>query len=379
MGSGTEVALGSTFMAFRRLRTRFLLASGLLVLMTAASGAWSVYTFAELSVVVDRTLDESQEITDLAATLATALEREDDALLRIATEPGGDGLGILKAGRERFEVLYQRLATLLVDEEQKAASRSLRTHADAYRVAGDRMRTQLGNPSAWESYHLAVNPALRGAVADCGTIRERNFRRIKQAGVDARDGASRAAVIVGGVVAAALVLSTSVAFGLARSVVPPVRELTRSVESIRLGDFANRVPVTSRDELGRLAEGFNLMAEALEHFHRSNLGEVLRAKETLEATLEALPDAVFVVDPDGSIVAFNPVALEVFRAMGAGSVRRYTELPLPPAGQGAISGQLRGDPSNPRPGLSQAFSVSLGDRQAKLLPIAMPIPDFREG
>ncbi len=367
-------------MAIKRLRTRFLMVNCLLVVMTAASGAWIVYTFAELSVVVDQTLEASQETTDLAATLATALEREDDALLRIVTERASGARESLLSVRKRFDDSSSRLARLLTDDEEKVAAGSLRSHADTYRRAGDRMVALLGSPGAWESYHVDVNPALRGAVADCGTIRELNFRRMKQAGILARDGARRAAVIVGGGVVAALLLSTLVASHLARAVVPPVRELTRSVEAIRLGDFAGRVAVSCGDELGRLAKGFNQMAEALELFHRSYLGEVLRAKETMEATLAALPDAVFVVDPDGEIVDANPVAFEAFRAMGVASARRFEELPLPPSGHGSIIGQLRGDGANePRPGLSQAFSVSFGDREVKLLPIAMPIPYFAEG
>ena len=45
----------------------------------------------------------------------------------------------------------------------------------------------------------------------------------------------------------------------------------------------------SRDELGELAAVFNQMAEDLFEFRRTNISEVLRAKNTLEATLEALP------------------------------------------------------------------------------------------
>ena len=41
------------------------------------------------------------------------------------------------------------------------------------------------------------------------------------------------------------------------------------------------------------------MAEDLAEFRRTNVGEVVRAKNTLEATLEALPDAVVLLDAAG--------------------------------------------------------------------------------
>jgi hypothetical protein len=65
----------------RRLQTRFILAGGLLVMTTVICGIWSAWTFARLSTVVGNTLRENQETIDLTAVLASALEREDDALL----------------------------------------------------------------------------------------------------------------------------------------------------------------------------------------------------------------------------------------------------------------------------------------------------------
>ena len=45
------------------------------------------------------------------------------------------------------------------------------------------------------------------------------------------------------------------------------------------------------------------MADELEEFRRANIGDVIRAKETLEATLQALPDAVVVIEADGTRVS----------------------------------------------------------------------------
>jgi NtrC-family two-component system sensor histidine kinase KinB len=58
------------------------------------------------------------------------------------------------------------------------------------------------------------------------------------------------------------------------------------------------------------------MADALADFRRSNINEVLQAKETPEATIAALPDAVVVIDPEGRIVTLNPLARSVIEAAG---------------------------------------------------------------
>ena len=95
---------------------------------------------------------------------------------------------------------------------------------------------------------------------------------------------------------AALGIAVAVAWHLTRTVVGPVRRLTQGANAIREGDFSERIEVASRDELGELAAAFNQMAEDLAEFRRTNISEVVRAKNTLEATLEALPDAVVLLD-----------------------------------------------------------------------------------
>ena len=68
------------------------------------------------------------------------------------------------------------------------------------------------------------------------------------------------AVTVAVAVALALVLGAL----FARRLVRPVREVTRRVERLGAGDYADRLPVVSDDELGRLARSVNEMAARVE-------------------------------------------------------------------------------------------------------------------
>jgi NtrC-family two-component system sensor histidine kinase KinB len=114
----------SKAMKVRRLGTRFFLASCLLVATTVACGIWSVFTFGRLSRVVGESLRESQRTIDLAARLASALEREDDALL-LAIAGDRDRASIeLAAERRYFDEGYPRLLELLVDTDERAAAES---------------------------------------------------------------------------------------------------------------------------------------------------------------------------------------------------------------------------------------------------------------
>jgi NtrC-family two-component system sensor histidine kinase KinB len=372
-----EAAREESAMPIRRLQTRFILAGCLLVLTTIACGVWSIWTFAHLGSMVDRTLGESQEPIDLTAILASALEREDDALLLSLTGERERARTELKTQRQRFEEAFARLMPLMKEPQEQAAAAALRNHVDAYRTAGDALVEKAGEPNAREDYHQRVNPALRQAVADCSAIRELNFGSMRQAGLKARDEARRATWIVAAIYLVALLLSTLVAVRLARAIVRPVHELTESVEAIRRDDFARRVQVDSADELGRLADGFNRMAETLADYRNSSLGELLLAKMTLESALAAIPDPVFVVDPEGQIVSANRLARAILPAGSDDQTHRIEDLPLTPEGLRTVRETLQGErPLQNRADLSRALAIALNGRSHRMSLAVAPIPEF---
>ena len=121
-------------------------------------------------------------------------------------------------------------------------------------------------------------------------------------------------------------IAVAVAWHLTRTVVGPVRLLTQGANAIRQGDFSERINVASRDELGELASAFNQMAEDLAEFRRTNISEVVRAKNTLEATLEALPDAVVLLDAGGEIQSMNRAAVRALASAGVHEPRSLADL-----------------------------------------------------
>lgn len=63
---------------------------------------------------------------------------------------------------------------------------------------------------------------------------------------------------------AAIVTTGLVCYGLAQYLVSPIVKLQRAVKTLADGDLQTRIEMKRRDELGRLAQDFNLMAERIE-------------------------------------------------------------------------------------------------------------------
>jgi two-component system sensor histidine kinase BaeS len=92
---------------------------------------------------------------------------------------------------------------------------------------------------------------------------------------------------------------------LARIVLAPVKRLMNATHSLAGGDYSARVPAGRRDELGRLASDFNLLADSLQQAERSrrnliaDISHELRTPlAVLRGELEAIEDGVHEFDRD---------------------------------------------------------------------------------
>ncbi len=365
----------------KSLRGRLFVAGSLLVVVTIASATWSGMMFALLGGVIDETLRASEALLERAVTVTSGLEREDDALLLALAGQPELAARTLAAERRRVDAAYATLSETLRNADDRAIAESLADNIAAYRMHGDRLMDMAGEDDAQthEYYHQNVNPALRRAVADGAHLREDAFRAMQETGVAARDGARRATRIVAGIAAAALLLSMLAALYLARTVLRPIRDLTESATALRHGDFEQRVPAGADDELGRLADEFNRMADSIAAFRRSNLGKVMRANDMLEATLRALPDAVIVVGPDGSVQSMNPTAKRLCSGSGEfESGTPITGLPLPANVTDNVCDALA-DRAATAPDVSEAFPITVDGSVRMMQPLLAPLPPLGSG
>jgi NtrC-family two-component system sensor histidine kinase KinB len=354
-----------------QLRSRLAIAGALLIAATVVTGFWSVTSFRRVSRVVGRTVTENARITDATATLAGTLEREDDALLLVLSD---QARGKSELARQRAAVAAA-LVQVAGDLELLDVAVHLRADVSAYQDAADQLVAASQAADARTRYHEQVNPLLRRAVASTNAIRDEHFRSSQAVAEWAADQATRSMQIVATISLVALVLLVLIVVHLARVVMRPIQEMTRAVQVIRRGDFSERIATRRDDELGRLGAGLNQMADELEEFRQTNIGEVIHAKETLEATLEAFPDAVLVIGDDRRVAEVNRRALETL-----GSVRGQPlgDMPMPEVTRAAVEEVLRsGHAHEATVDLAKTLELAVLGRARKLLPRIVPIGDGR--
>lgn len=109
----------------------------------------------------------------------------------------------------------------------------------------------------------------------------------------------------------ALLITVVLGFFIARSITVPINDVTEKAEKMSRGDFSQEVSVRSDDEIGRLAEMFNLLREKLDH----TLAEINSEKNKLEAILKNMADGLLAVDTEGRIILANHAAMQMLGMM----------------------------------------------------------------
>lgn len=99
---------------------------------------------------------------------------------------------------------------------------------------------------------------------------------------------------------------------LGKSVLGPIRALTRSAQEIEQGNLDLALEDRSRDELGQLARAFNSMAARLREFRRTDQAKLARTQRTTQTAINSLPDAIAVFNAEGIVELSNESAQRLF-------------------------------------------------------------------
>ena len=123
---------------------------------------------------------------------------------------------------------------------------------------------------------------------------------------------------VAGLTALGAVITALLTLFVTRVLTVPLRELTQLVQQAATGQFASRLPVRSRDELGLLAESFNRMAGELDRM----IGAISHQRNEMSAILSGMTDGILIVDEQQRVQRINRVALDLFAADGERAIGR---------------------------------------------------------
>lgn len=102
----------------------------------------------------------------------------------------------------------------------------------------------------------------------------------------------------------ALAVSFLLGIVLTRTITLPIKEVTGQAHDMAGGDYSSKIIVQTSDEIGKLGESFNYLAEQLRH----TIGEMSSEKSKVEAIINNMSDGVAALNGRGRLIQINPSA-----------------------------------------------------------------------
>ncbi|VAW41205.1 Nitrogen regulation protein NtrY [hydrothermal vent metagenome] len=126
-------------------------------------------------------------------------------------------------------------------------------------------------------------------------------------------------IILALVLMLSMLLALIRAFSSAKKLVAPVRLLSKATQAIAEGDYSQKIPVNSKDEIGFLVKSFNTMSSQLEASsalaHRAQT-DAISQKWYLESVLSHLSSGVLSINNEQRILMANAAANKILNLAG---------------------------------------------------------------
>jgi len=111
----------------------------------------------------------------------------------------------------------------------------------------------------------------------------------------------------------ASVLGLFASVSLTRRLLRPLNVVSAAVRRFGQGDTQARARVHGANDIAQLAQEFNTMADRLDRYRKSSLGELIQAQQAAQAAIDSLPDPVVMLDATGALQGSNQAAATLLR------------------------------------------------------------------
>jgi two-component system, NtrC family, nitrogen regulation sensor histidine kinase NtrY len=260
-----------------RLEVRVMAALALLGIVSVGASAYVVQlAVSYFDARLQGSLEQSKEIADesepfhhalieakkqayesrarmLAMELALA-----DARAGAAAATDGDRIGdLLEREGDLVRLVLERVGGVTTERAREHFSEE---GPDTYEVVTD--VGELGNPSGGRLHVVfAIDPTIDERYQSLGQTK-REIERARSSQEEIQRAVMEVVTVASGIV---LLVSLLLGFAVARSMTRKVTELSSVMARVGHGELAVRARGMGRDELGQLAEAFNLMLDELDH------------------------------------------------------------------------------------------------------------------
>ncbi len=250
-----------------------------------------------------------------------ALERIDSAVLLIIIEDHRkDGEDIIDEYLNTFEHELKIQLNNITEKGEKEATELLNSLWYEYKTRLTVFRKSQYSNTMKRIYFNEISPLFKKTKSTADRILVMNQDAIVQKSDQVRKVSRQTNFFLLASVIILAFLGITVSFFLTGHLVRPIGILSDVTRRIEEGDTEARANIAGSDEIARLGEDFDRMADSIARYRQSSLGELLLAREASQATINSINDPVFVFDISGNLLTINHAAEETFFSGHADSI-----------------------------------------------------------
>jgi signal transduction histidine kinase len=358
-----------------KLRTKLLLAQVPLVAalaITIVVGSWVTRSLGQGS---EDILKDNYRSVLAAERMKEAAERVDSGVVFAIIGHTARGVEQIAQNLPTFETELVAQEANITEPGEGEATATLRSAWTTYHAAIELVQKHPEAAGLADRYFAELLPEFLAVKDAADQILTLNQDAMIHKSDIAQRLASRWNTLLVAVSIAGLALGIAASSILTTRTLRPLNVLGQTARRLGEGDVAVRARVDSRDEIGELARELNTMAEHVQKYRASSLGELIEAQRAAQAAIDSMPDPVLVVGLDGELRSANQAAETVLKAhaeAGAGALGM-----LEPAIRSIVERLLKhvagGHGAYVPKGLDEAVKVSTPDGTRLLLPRAAPL------
>jgi two-component system, NtrC family, sensor histidine kinase KinB len=318
----------------------------------------------------ERVLEDNYRTVLAVQRMMESVEQLDSSALLIIA--GQHEEAPTEAARRRFEDALRTQESNITEVGEQEATRKLRVAWTDYLQRYDRFRLENEPRALHKEYFESLRPAYVAVKGAADPILAMNQDAMVRKSDEARQTADRSVTLLIVVSIAGLLVALFASTIITGRLLRPLSVLGQATRRLGEGDLAARALVEGQDEIATLAADFNAMAERLQKYRASSLGELLEAQRASQATIDSLPDPVLVMAVEGHLLQANRAAegtLKVSVESGLASLDPTVRGIVDRVRQHVATGKGAYVPR----GLDDAVRVTTPEGERHLLPRATPV------
>lgn len=338
-------------------------------------------TIAALGESAQNILSDNYRSVLAAQRMKDAIERMDSGALFLIAGQRELGMEQMKQNQQRFEIELHIEEDNITEPGEAEVAKKLRARWEVYLRRCDSYVKTEDQAALSAAYFQSLAPAFLAVKETADEVLGLNQDAMVHKSERARRTAQRLIYSTATAALLAMALGVLASTILTARLLQPLARLGQAARRIGAGDLDARAQVEGSDELSQLSSEFNAMADHLQRYRKSSLGELLQAQQAAQSIIESLPDPVLLFDTGGRVLTVNQAAERMLEV----NVRSLTEplAALPAAIVAAVvrvrSHVLAGHgPYVPRD-FGEAIGIKTQEGERYLLPRATPVYGERGG